>query len=301
MGSEYEKSRAYGDVFWVDGITEANNELKVKWIDREGVRAKTFYPTDDELAKAVTDELMQDSRLNTLDLVVTASYGHVTLKGSIANYHQKNIAEIDTHDVVGVVWVTNDLIALSMTREDFMIREDILSDIATYDTLWNQDIHVKVNNGIVTLSGKVDTGYDRLNAGDVASRIRGVRKVNNELEINLKQEQKDASLLVKVVERIKTNWLLSPVKDKIKVAVKKGVVTLTGTVFNWGERREAERVAFNTNGIRMVDNRLQVEGYNYPWSDWYLTDPDNMSWFYYGYDYPYGYYWDYSYFPSRQP
>ncbi len=297
VGSEYQKDRAYDAVRWVDNVTGVINNLKVEWWEKEGTRTKAPHPTDDELVSAVTDELLQDSRLDPLDLVVTVSRGHVTLKGTVANYYQEEIAEADVHDVIGVGWVTNDLVVRTIKREDSRIRGDILFDIATDDALSNQDIDVKVKNGVVTLFGKADTGYDEVHAKMIASRIRGVRKVNNEITVNWKQERRDAALLGKIEKRIQSNWLLSPVKNKIIVQVRKGKAILTGTVYNWGERREAGRVAFNTNGIWMVDNRLQVEGYDYPWEDWYITDPDDMFWPYY--DYPSnGYYWDMYYFHS---
>jgi osmotically-inducible protein OsmY len=297
VGSEYQKDRAYDDVRLIDNVTGVNNNLKIEWWEREGTRTKTLYPTDDELISAVTDELLQDGRLDLLNLMVTVSYGHVTLRGSVANYYQKNIAEVDVRDVIGVGWVTNDLVVRAIKRGDLMIRDDILFDISTDQALWHQGIGVKVNNGIVTLSGKVDSPYDKEHAKTVASRITGVRKVNNKITVDIKQGYKDAALFRKVLNRIKSNWLLSPVEDKIKVNVRRGIATLTGTVYNWGERREAERVVFNTDGIRMVDNRLKVEGYSYPWEDWYFTDPDDVSWMYY--DYPYGYYWDIYHFPSK--
>ncbi|MCG7854077.1 MAG: BON domain-containing protein [Methanosarcinaceae archaeon] len=300
VGSEYQKNRAYNDARWVNNVTGVNNNLKVEWWEKEGTRTKALYPTDNKLVSAVIDELLQDSRLDPLDLTVTASYGHVTLIGSVANYYQKKIAEADVHDVIGVGWVTNDLVVRSVKREDFRIRDDILFDISTDNALWHQGIEVKVNSGVVSLSGKVDTPYEKEHAKTVASRIRGVREVNNKITVDRKQGYKDAALLGKVENRIQWNELLSPVKDKIKVNIRKGIATLTGTVYNWGERREAERVAFKTNGIWMVDNRLQVEGYNYSWEDWYLTEPDDISWFDY-YDYPYGYYWDIYPFPSKSP
>jgi osmotically-inducible protein OsmY len=290
VGSEYQKNRAYDDARWVDNVTGVNNNLKAEWWEKEGTRTKALYPTDNELISAVTDALLQDSRLAPLDLIATASYGHVTLKGSVANYYQKKIAEADVHDVIGVGWITNDLIVRSVRREDFRIRDDILFDISTDEALWHQGIKVKVNKGIVTLSGKVDTSYEKEHAKAVASRIRGVKEVNNKIAVDWKQGYKDAALFSKVLNRIKSNWLLSPVKDKIIVNVRKGVATLTGTVYNWGERHEAERVAFNTEGIWLVDNRLQVEGYDYPWEDWYIADPNDISWPYYDYNHPYEYY-----------
>jgi osmotically-inducible protein OsmY len=112
----------------------------------------------------------------------------------------------------------------------------------------------------------------------VASRIRGVKKVVNNIHVDWAQEYADSKLFKKIWDRIKSNWLLSPLKDNIKVNVRKGVATLTGAVYNWSERREAERVAMNTNGIRLVNNQLQVKGYDYYYEDWKIPDPDDLSW-----------------------
>jgi osmotically-inducible protein OsmY len=276
VGSEYQKNRAYDDAHWVSNVKDINNDLKVEWWEKKDTRTNALYPTDNELVSAVTDELLQDSRINPQDLEVTSSDGHVTLKGSVANYYQNRIAEADVRDVIGVGWITNELAIRSVKREDFRILDDILFDISSDEALWRQGIDVKVNDGVVTLSGKVDSSYDKEHAAAVASRIRGVKDINNEITVDRKQGYKDAELLMKVENRIRSNSLLSPVEDKIKVSVRKGLVTLTGTVYNWGQRREAEKVAFHASGVWTVDNRLQVEGYNYNWEDWYLNDPDDV-------------------------
>ena len=278
VGSEYQKSRAYEDVIWIENVKNIKNDILVQWWEEEGSRTKPPYNvTDTELAKAVTDELQQDGRLDPRDLAITASYGHVTLIGSVADYYQKSVAEKDAHDVVGVGWITNNLVVRAARRDDSEIGTDILFEFSTDAALCDQDIKVNVNNGVVTLSGRVSTGYDREHALTVASRIRGVKEVKDKLEVNWKQEYKDADLMGRLMNRIKSNWLLSPVWDKIKINVRKGVVTLTGTVYNWGERREAERIVRNTSGVRAIDNRIQVEGYNYNWEDWYLKDSDGGS------------------------
>lgn len=276
VGSEYEKTRAYEDIVWVENIKNIKNDLVVEWWEKEGVRTSPVYNiTDAELVKAVTDELKQDSRLNLQNPDVTASHGLVILQGSIPNYYQKRIAQQDASNVVGVGWVTNNLIVNSAMQDDSEIRDNILYDFSTDSTLWNQNINVKVNEGVVTLSGKVNSINDKAHAMTVASRVRGVKEVKNQIEVNWKQEYKDEELLDRVMDRIKTNWLLSPVKDKVKVFVHNGTVTLTGTVNNWSQRHEAEQVALDTKGVRAVDNRLQVEGYNYKWEDWYSKGSNN--------------------------
>jgi osmotically-inducible protein OsmY len=277
VGSDYEKTRAADDIRWINNVTGLNNKLQVEWWEIEGTRTKTAVPTDNDLRYAVTESLVHDSRLEPLDLVVKVYHGHVTLEGSVANTYQKQMAGADASNVVGIAWTTNHLSVRPVKRDDSEIRDDVTYEILNDDALFSQNVIVKVDNGVVTLSGKVDTGYDRVHATTVASRIRGVREVVNNIHVDWTHEYADAAIFKKIWDRIESNWLLSPVEDKIKFNVKKGVVTLTGTVYNWGERSEAEHLALNTNGVRLVNDELQVEGYNYDYEDWKISDPDNPS------------------------
>jgi len=286
VGSNYEKDRA-NYIRWINDVKGLKNKLQIKWWERKGTRTKTLFPTDNELCDAVTHALTLDSRLEPLDLVVKVFHGHVTLDGSVANTYQKQMAGADARNVIGIAWVTNHLGIRTVRRDDSDIRDEVTFDFSTDDALWDQKIDVKVNEGVVTLSGKVDTGYERVHATTVASRIRSVKEVVNHVRVDWTQEYADAMVNKKIWDRIKSNWLLSPVKDEIKVNVRKGVATLTGTVFNWGERREAERVALKTRGVRLVDNQLHVKGYNYPYEDWKIPDPIAPSWTYHDVD-PYG-------------
>jgi len=120
---------------------------------------------------------------------------------------------------------------------------------------------------LLTLIFGVDREYDRLQATMVAGRIRGVKGVVNNLTVDWDRGYGDGALMSKIVDRMNSDFVLASVKDKIKVAVDQGRVTLTGTVYNWGERREADRVASETPGVRSIDNRLEVPGYKYAWSD----------------------------------
>lgn len=286
VGSDYEKTRT-DYIRWINNVNGLKNKLKIKPWERNGTRAKPLFPTDDELCDAVTDALALDSRLEPLELVVKVFQGHVTLGGTVANTYEKQMAGADARNVIGVAWVTNHLGVRAVRRDDSEIRDEVTFDFSTDDALWDQKIDVKVNEGVVTLSGKVDTGYERVRSTMAASRIRGVKNVVNHIRVDWPQEVADAAVFKRIWDHIKSNWLLSPVEDEIKVNVRKGVATLTGTVYNWGERKEAERVALNTHGVRFVDNRLHVKGYNYPYEDWKIPDTAAPSWTYHDVD-PYG-------------
>ena len=56
--------------------------------------------------------------------------------------------------------------------------------------------------------------------------------------------------------------------DRIQVSVTDGNVILSGDIDTWAQRREAGRMAFITDGVRSVQNRMTIESVDYPWEQW---------------------------------
>ena len=271
VGSAYEKDRAGSDVRWIANVKDVKNQLKVEWLESEGVRKEKPSLSDTELKETVHNALVQDIRLNTSDIDLVVAYGGVTLKGSVYSHYEKRIAEQDAHDVVGVGWVTNNLFVRTDSREDWAILDDVKFNLATDVTTEALDINVNVANGVVTLSGNVNTWFERLHAESIVDKVKGVRNVINHIEVYPETTRLHASAMVAkdMKEQFKKNWTLRGVSDRIAVSVKDGVATLTGTVDTWAQRRQAEEIAYKTQGVWKIDNRLQVKGYDYNWSDWY--------------------------------
>ena len=123
------------------------------------------------------------------------------------------------------------------------------------------------------LTGKVNTWYGKRRAQDTTSRVFGVRELRNHLAIARAGSQPDNALRDAVQYRLKRDWATAPAASRIQVTVKNGAATLVGSVDTWVERKEARRVANRTPGVWMVDNRIQVNGWDYPWETWYYLGP----------------------------
>jgi osmotically-inducible protein OsmY len=287
VGSAYEKDLARNDVRWIANVKDVENEIKVEWWEDQGVRKKATVPSETELREHVRAELDQDSRIDASDInIKEVSSGHVTLDGSVYSHHEKRIAEQDTRDVVGVYWVTNRLFARVDKREDRFIRDDVSFNLNTDYILEGSNIDAKVDDGVVTLSGEVQSWYDKSHAGDIAARVRGVRDVINDISVKpapISEEHSGVKVAKDIENRFWWNWTVHGVRDQIHVSVKKGVATLTGDVDTWAQRREAQTVAFNTKGVWSVKNKLTVNGYHYPWGEWEREYPEGYP--YYS-DYP---------------
>ena len=269
VGSAYEKDRAYSDVRYISHVKGVSNDLNVEWWEEGDTRKETMWPSDDALRDAVRAELRDDYRVDSAEISVSVSFGHVTLDGSVFNHHEKGVAEQDAYDVVGVGYVVNNLMTRVDKREDWAIRDDVEFNLNTDYLLEGFDLSTRVKDGVVTLSGNVHTWYQKSHAEDVASRVKGVKDVINLIAMHWTDLKEDAELEKTIRNRLEWNWTTFWGHDSINVRVTNGVATLTGDVSRWSKRKEAGHVAMNTIGIRKVDNRLTVKGYDYPWDEWH--------------------------------
>lgn len=272
VGNAFEKERAGDTVRWIANVRGVDNVLDVEWEWNREVRDQAPEPSDSSLRRAVRAELDHDWRLDSSKVNVDVTNGHVVLDGTVASDYERRVAERDAGDVVGVGWVTNDLFTRYDEREDSVILEAVRFDLGSDSVVGDSHITAAVVNGTVTLSGEVPTWYQKFHAGDVAAGVRGVRRVVNDLRVSKTTWKSDADLTEAVKSRLTWNWTTWWVHDDIGVTVENGIATLSGDVNKWSQRREAGIVAAETQGVRKVDNRITVKGYDYPWDEWYTKD-----------------------------
>ena len=264
VGTLYQKERAASDAFNILGVADVNNELTVNVSEWQGVRYKQKFVSDDDLLKSVMNEIFQDRRIIPLGIAVDAHKGKVILSGSVPSYYEKLLAERDAKNVIGVVKVQNDLKVNEEPRTDISIKDDILFNITVLSNLKDQNIHVSVKNGLVTLTGTVDEIWQRELARSEAARVRGITEINNLIEVNGEPELTESSIVDKIKSRLASNWDTRFIADQISIKFKKGKVTLSGEVYSWLEREQAESIVLNTAGVKSVQNLLTVNVVNYP-------------------------------------
>lgn len=132
------------------------------------------------------------------------------------------------------------------------------------------DIDTDVENGVVTLSGTVNTEVEKDIAEQVALGVDGVTKVENQISVNaettaarIKQagnKMMDNLSDVKVTAMIESKFAVNEHLSALDIDVDTDnrKVTLQGTVETEQLRELAELVAENTEGVVDVENRLKV-------------------------------------------
>ena len=145
------------------------------------------------------------------------------------------------------------------TRTDEQIQCDVLAELKWEPRVRPTEIGVMVKDGVVTLTGWVDSYPKRWAAEEAAHRVRGVRAVANDIEVRLPgdAERTDADIAAAAARVLEWHALVP--KNQIKTTVSKGWVTLTGEVEWQFQRDEAERVVRNLLGVKGVINQITVK------------------------------------------
>jgi osmotically-inducible protein OsmY len=145
------------------------------------------------------------------------------------------------------------------TRTDAEIQRDVLEELKWDARVQPNEIGVIAKDGIVTLTGWVDSYTKKWAADEAALRVRGVKAVANDIEVRLpiSAERTDADIAAAALRALEWDALIP--HDRVKVTVSNGWVTLEGDV-DWDyERVDAERVVRRLTGVRGVTNLITVK------------------------------------------
>lgn len=143
-------------------------------------------------------------------------------------------------------------------KSDSEIQNDVMEELRWESLLNASEIGVAVKNGVVTLSGKVNTYSKKLAAEEATKRVFGVKAVAVDMEVKLAVlgKKTDADIAEEVINALR--WHSYVPDEKIKVKVEKGWVTLDGEV-GWEYERNAAKNAVNDlSGVIGVSNNIKL-------------------------------------------
>lgn len=188
--------------------------------------------------------------------------------------------------LVGVAVLT-----VACAQTDAGITTNVKSKMAADDTVKAHEINVDTKNGVVTLTGDVDSPIAKERAVQIARTTDGVREVVDHLTVteaaptgglydrdgvdrgtgnigdNDRQDRAegrnepitgDPGITSAVKAKLLADSMVSGLR--IDVDTENGVVTLTGNVKSKAEADRAVMIARKTDGVTRVVNNLKVAG-----------------------------------------
>jgi len=144
-------------------------------------------------------------------------------------------------------------------KTDAELQQHVMDELKWEPTIQAAEIGVAVKDGVVTLSGSVDSYAKKWAAERAAKRVSGVKEVAEEIKVTLarsyKRPDKDiAQSATKVLE-----WNLWVPNDRVKVMVKDGRITLSGDVDWYYQKKHAEDAVLHLVGVSGVINSITIK------------------------------------------
>jgi hyperosmotically inducible periplasmic protein len=136
--------------------------------------------------------------------------------------------------------------------------EDAAKASYNFQTVLENQVKAKSQDGVVTLTGTVQDQADKALAADTVENLPGVTSVKNDVTVKAAHPEKsDAWMAAKIRSRLLVKGNVSAVHTK--VAVKDGVATLSGTADNVAQKELTGVYAAEIDGVKSVKNDLAVK------------------------------------------
>ncbi len=215
--------------------------------------------SDLELKDDVLSELAWDPAVHAQALAVSVKDGVVALSGHLGTFAEKRAVEKAVRRVAGVRGLALDLdvqLAPEHRRGDSDIARAALAALQWHAWVPHERLHVKVEDGWVTLSGQVDWHFQLASAEQCIRPLLGVRGITNKITLKPRVDEHDVSQ--QIVGALTRHARREA--SGIDVAVHGGVVTLEGAVDSLPEHDAALAAAAATRGVSRVVDHLSVVG-----------------------------------------
>jgi osmotically-inducible protein OsmY len=208
-------------------------------------------PNDKEISNAVDNELLYNATTPSYLIDVSSNDGIVTLRGSVNNILAQDRAVKIARTVKGVRAVINKIEVDAPLRADGVLENVVRNALLLDPATDSYEIDVTAENGIVSLSGIVESWQEKQISEYVVKGIVGVKKVDNNIAFVYKRERPDYEIKTDIEQALKNDIRIDD--SLIEVTVQNGEVNLLGVVGSANEKSQAYVQAWVT-GVNEVSN-----------------------------------------------
>ncbi len=170
---KFEAEKAAKNIIGVKVVVET---IEVKF------KSNTSKKDDNEIADEILSAFKWNLEIPDSKIKVKVEKGWVTLEGEVHWNYQRNAAKNAVDKLMGVTGVSNDIVIKSETH-DAIKKSDIENALKRNWAIDDEHINVIVDGHKVTLTGSVDSWYQKDEAARIAWNAPGVWTVDNELEV----------------------------------------------------------------------------------------------------------------------
>lgn len=140
-------------------------------------------------------------------------------------------------------------------RTDTQLHDAVRRQLDEDPEIRAHDIAVVASDGVITLTGFVDSYAEKLAAEDTVKRLRGVRAVANDVAVKVRDQRTDPEIAKDAVQALDSH---TNVPNRVTVTVRHGLVTLEGAVEWMYQKAAAESAVKYLKGVRSVSNLIRI-------------------------------------------
>lgn len=144
-------------------------------------------------------------------------------------------------------------------RTDSQLQGDVMAEIMWQPSVDAAHIGVAAKDGVVTLTGQVAHFTEKAAAEDAAKVVYGVKGIANDIEVEMPGSYKRTDQDIATAALSALTWDFEVPKDKVKVLVKNGWITLEGTVDWRFQKNAATRCVRYLMGVIGVTNEITIK------------------------------------------
>lgn len=143
----------------------------------------------------------------------------------------------------------------TMASIEETLREAVVSELAADPSVRDIEMGVVVEDGVVTLTGHVESLRARIAAERAVKRVDGVRSIANDLLVKQLGERTDTEIAREALHRLRNNVSVPP---EVQAVVSNGCITLDGTVSWMYQRVAAENAIRHLRGVKSISNEITL-------------------------------------------
>lgn len=240
----------------------------VQSVENNLIVVPKFTRDDQEIKEEIIGQLKNNVWINADPIQVVVHDGEVTLKGVVGSLNEKGrvrriamangMTKVNDDGLFIKKWAQGEVRRTTQLghKTDEEIKKVLTSAFQIDPHISLGQVTLDVQDGVVTLQGKVSHLKIKQEAEKVAKHTRGVLWVENFINVRPKIGLSDEAIKQKITRALTQNAYVT--NRNITVSVLNGKVYLTGTAHSHFEKEEATRTIAELKGVLEIDNHIVV-------------------------------------------
>ncbi|MHB1651277.1 MAG: BON domain-containing protein [Desulfitobacteriaceae bacterium] len=230
----------------IDGVRELDNSLTV---------ASDGSISDKEIEEWVLQRFAGSGHKEVSGLGCRVSKGVTTLLGHVETQSNERLAKRIASQIRGVKEIRSEVQLKEKGVDDATLVNRVESALVASPWVNGQQIRTEARNGLISLTGLVDTQEEAEWAVETAYQVSGVKAVVSEIITRHRSKREDLRLTEQLVATLGRNHLNSA---QVHAFVAGGTAFLSGEVYSDEDKEKAESLIQQVQGIHNVDNAIRV-------------------------------------------